>query len=100
MSYIHTSTLEISKAIPPFIQDEYFPVANTASEGDVYFKMNPKPDYLDELVDVARQFIELQILLQGQDCTRDLGRYHCPTREQHCEIHRQFLSWNKRRIEC
>lgn len=66
MSYIHTSTLEISKAIDRSFKDEYFPVANTASEEDVYFKMNPKPDYLDELVDVARQFIELQHSL-GRD---------------------------------
>ncbi|CAL9729990.1 phosphopantothenate--cysteine ligase Cab2p [Monosporozyma unispora] len=57
---IHTSTTDIEHAIDRSLKDEYFPVAQNLSEEDKYFKTNPKPDYLDDLVKETKDFIDYQ----------------------------------------
>lgn len=59
-AHIHTSTTDISHAIDRSLKDEFFPVAKTASEEDLYFITNPKPTYLEELTQEAEDFIKYQ----------------------------------------
>ena len=58
--HIHTSTTDIEHAIDRSLKDEYFPVAQNLSEEDKYFKGNPKPAYLDDLVKETKDFINYQ----------------------------------------
>lgn len=60
MTNIHTSTTDIKHAIDRSLKDEFFPVAKTSSEEDLYFATNPKPEYLDDLIAQAKEFIEFQ----------------------------------------
>ncbi|CAI6604419.1 AAB_G0026750.mRNA.1.CDS.1 [Saccharomyces cerevisiae] len=60
---IHTSVTEISHAIDRTIKEELFPVAYTTEE-EQYFKTNPKPAYIDELIKDAKEFIDLQYSLK------------------------------------
>lgn len=64
--YIHTSRPDVSHAIDHSIKDEFFPVAKTTNEEELYFQTNPKPDYLDELIQDTKEFVELQHSL-GRD---------------------------------
>lgn len=57
---IHTSTTDIEHAIDRSLKEEYFPVAQNLSEEDKYFKTNPKPDYLDDLIKETKEFIDYQ----------------------------------------
>ncbi|KAG0669254.1 Phosphopantothenate--cysteine ligase cab2 [Maudiozyma exigua] len=59
-AHIHTSITDISHAIDRSLKDEFFPVAKTSSEEDLYFITNPKPDYLEELTQEAEDFIKYQ----------------------------------------
>lgn len=56
---IHSSTVDISHAIDHNVDDSIFPVAHTTEE-QIFFDTNPAPEYLDELTDEARRFINLQ----------------------------------------
>ncbi|KAK5778708.1 phosphopantothenate--cysteine ligase CAB2 PWA37_000016 [Arxiozyma heterogenica] len=60
---IHTSTTDIEHAIDRSLKDEYFPVAQNLSEEDKYFKGNPKPAYLDDLIKETKDFIDYQYSL-------------------------------------
>lgn len=53
---IHSSTVEISKAINRKISDEIFPIASTNLE-DLYFQENPAPDYLEYLITETKNFV-------------------------------------------
>lgn len=59
---IHTSTTEISRAIDRSVDADFFPPAENADE-ERFFISNPRPEYLDDLVSQARDFIELQYTL-------------------------------------
>ncbi|CUS24045.1 LAQU0S13e02036g1_1 [Lachancea quebecensis] len=59
---IHTSTTEVARAIDRSLNAELFPPAETADE-ERFFLTNPRPEYLDDLVQQARRFIELQYSL-------------------------------------
>ncbi|GCE98449.1 phosphopantothenate--cysteine ligase cab2 [Zygosaccharomyces mellis] len=56
---IHTSITEVSHAIDRSINEAAFPIAETSDE-DRYFLTNPKPPYLEDLVQDAKEFIGLQ----------------------------------------
>ncbi|QLL30396.1 hypothetical protein HG536_0A02130 [Torulaspora globosa] len=60
---IHSSITEISHAIDRSIDEAVFPIAQTSDE-DRFFLINPRPPYLDDLIQEARAFIELQHKLQ------------------------------------
>lgn len=60
---IHSSITEISHAIDRSISEAVFPIAKTSDE-DKFFLDNPRPPYLDDLIEEARNFIELQHSLQ------------------------------------
>lgn len=62
---IHSSITEISHAIDRSISEAVFPIAQTSDE-ERYFLTNPRPPYLDDLVQEAQTFIELQKSL-GRD---------------------------------
>ncbi|KAM3160871.1 Phosphopantothenate--cysteine ligase CAB2 [Lachancea thermotolerans] len=59
---IHTSTTEVARAIDRSLNAELFPPAETADE-EKFFLTNPRPEYLDDLTQQARDFIELQYSL-------------------------------------
>ncbi|SMN22204.1 similar to Saccharomyces cerevisiae YIL083C CAB2 Probable phosphopantothenoylcysteine synthetase (PPCS), which catalyzes the second step of coenzyme A biosynthesis from pantothenate [Maudiozyma saulgeensis] len=65
-AHIHTSITDISHAIDRSLKDEFFPVAKTPSEEENYFVTNPRPPYLDELINEAQEFIQYQHS-QGRD---------------------------------
>lgn len=56
---IHSSITEISHAIDRSISEAVFPIAETSDE-DQFFLVNPRPPYLDDLIQEAKAFIELQ----------------------------------------
>ncbi|AQZ10357.1 CAB2 (YIL083C) [Zygosaccharomyces parabailii] len=58
-SRIHTSVTDISHAIDRSIDQGVFPIAQNTDE-ERYFLTNPKPEYLDDLVSEAKEFVELQ----------------------------------------
>lgn len=58
--HIHTSTTDVEHAIDHSLKDEYFPVAQNLSEEEKYFKTNPQPDYLEEMVEETKKFIDYQ----------------------------------------
>lgn len=60
---IHSSITEISHAIDRSISEAVFPIAQTSDE-ERYFLTNPRPPYLDDLIQEAQSFIELQHSLQ------------------------------------
>ncbi|SCU90759.1 LAMI_0E03488g1_1 [Lachancea mirantina] len=56
---IHTSVTEVSRAIDRTLTEDVFPPAEVSDE-ERFFLTNPRPFYLDDLVNQARSFIELQ----------------------------------------
>lgn len=57
--HIHTSITEVANAIDRTVDDTTLPIAHVSDE-DNYFKTNPRPLYLDDLLDEAKQFIGFQ----------------------------------------
>lgn len=57
--HIHTSITEISNAIDRSVDETTLPVAHMSDE-DKYFKTNPRPQYLDDLIDEASEFLKYQ----------------------------------------
>ncbi|CCE63920.1 hypothetical protein TPHA_0G00840 [Tetrapisispora phaffii CBS 4417] len=57
---IHTSTVELKSAINNKISDEFFPVPKDYNDEDNYFQTNPKPDYIEDLISDAKEFIDYQ----------------------------------------
>ncbi|CEP61370.1 phosphopantothenate--cysteine ligase CAB2 LALA0_S03e01332g [Lachancea lanzarotensis] len=57
---IHTSTTEISRAIDRTFDVDAFPPAENVDE-EKFFLTNPRPEYLDDLVSQANDFIQLQL---------------------------------------
>lgn len=62
---IHSSITEISHAIDRSISEAVFPIAQTSDE-DRYFLTNPRPPYLDDLIQEAQAFINLQHSLKRE----------------------------------
>ncbi|CDO94583.1 unnamed protein product [Kluyveromyces dobzhanskii CBS 2104] len=58
-SRIHTSITEVSKAIDRSVDEAILPIAHLSDE-DNYFRTNPRPEYMDELLKEAKAFIEYQ----------------------------------------
>ena len=58
--HIHTSTTEIKTAIRHGLLEETITVAENSSDEDYYFQSNPRPAYMDELIDNAKEFINYQ----------------------------------------
>ncbi|SCV00831.1 LAME_0G12266g1_1 [Lachancea meyersii CBS 8951] len=56
---IHTSTTEISRAIDRTFDVDSFPPAENVDE-ERFFLTNPRPEYLDDLIKQANDFIQLQ----------------------------------------
>ncbi|SCV05375.1 LANO_0H06106g1_1 [Lachancea nothofagi CBS 11611] len=56
---IHTSTTEISRAIDRSFDLDLFPPAENSDE-EKFFISNPRPEYLDDLIQQASKFIQLQ----------------------------------------
>lgn len=62
---IHTSITEVEHAIDRSISENVFPVAQTSEEAS-FFHNNPRPAYMDELIQDTREFIDYQHE-QGRD---------------------------------